>query len=85
MFEHSLISFIENGTAVHVFTIRLRHGPGTRLGAKETLISMLFELHQEKIVVLLSFHFLPQKHTNLSIFNPCDIPEASQYNKTIIN
>lgn len=60
MSKHSLVGLIEDGTTVHVFAVRLRHGPGTRLGAEETLVSVLLELHQEKVVVLLRLHFLPQ-------------------------
>ena len=60
---HSLLSLVEDGAAVHVLTVRLRHGPGTRFGAEEALIAMFLQLHQEEVVVLLCLHFLPRKQT----------------------
>lgn len=45
-----------------MFTVRLRHGSGSRLGAEETLIAMFLQLYHEEVVVLLRLHFLLKEH-----------------------
>lgn len=54
----SLLCFVENGTAVHMFAVRFRHSPSSGLRAEESFVTMFLELYQEIVVVLLCLHFL---------------------------